>query len=364
MAGTLPRTLTRRTIARTIALLGSASAPRPVRAQIPTGVLSVETGPWPAATPEVAGIDPALPDTLDAVIAEYPAVTGIVVIRGGAIVTEHYQGDYGRDDLFDVRSVTKSMTGTLIGIARQRNELSSLDATIGELLPDRIPDGADPAVAGITVASLLTMTSGLEWDYRTDYGRLEASADPVLTTLSQPVTAEQGEVYVYNSGGSHLLGLIVAEVSGQPLEDYADDVLFAPLGIAAGSWGRTPQGEVIGGYGLRLTPRDMGRLGQVYLNEGTWNGARLLAADYVRAATSYQSAGDGTGRTPYGYQWWVTDASGYDAFYALGYGGQYIYVVPELDLICVIAVGFETELLELRSPRPIIETVIVPAVRP
>ncbi|MBA2248084.1 MAG: serine hydrolase, partial [Chloroflexia bacterium] len=221
MAVLLPRTLTRRTLATTIALLGVASAPQPgfhqAHAQTATDVLDVETGPWPAATPEDAGIDPALPDTLDAVIAEYPAVTGIVVIRGGAIVTEHYQGDYGRDDLFDIRSVTKSVIGTLVGIALQRNELPSIDAAIGELIPDRIADGADPGVAGITVRGLLTMTSGLEWDYRSDYERLEASADPVLTTLGQPITAAEGEVYVYNSGGSHLLGLIVAEVAGQPL---------------------------------------------------------------------------------------------------------------------------------------------------
>ncbi len=368
MEARFPQPFTRRTLTATIALLGVAAVSRPgfrqARAQTSPAGLDVENGPWPTVSAEDAGIDPSLPDTLDAVIAEYPAVTGIVVIRGGAIVTEHYRGDYGQDDPFDIRSVTKSVIGTLIGIAVQRGELSSLDATIGELIPDRIPDGADPEVAGITVRSLLTMTSGLEWDYRSDYERLEASADPVLTTLSQPVTAAGGEVYVYNSGGSHLLGLMVAEVSGRPLEDYADEVLFAPLGIERGSWGRTPQGEVIGGYGLKLTPRDLGRLGQLYLNEGTWNGTRLMPADYIRAATSYQSAGDGTGRTPYGYQWWVTDASGYDAFYALGYGGQYIYVVPALDLICVVAVGFETGLLELRSPRPLIETVIVPATQP
>ena len=308
-------------------------------------------------------MDPSLPDTLDAVIAEYPAVTGIVVIRGGAIVSEHYQGAYGQGDPIDIRSVTKSVIGTLVGVALQRAELSSLEATIGELIPDRIPEGADPAVAEIMVRSLLTMTSGLEWDYRTDYERFEASADPVVTTLSQPIVAGQGELYVYNSGGSHLLGLILAAVSGQKLEEYADDVLFTPLGIERGSWRRSPQGEVLGGYGLHLTPRDMGRLGQLHLNGGTWNGQRLLSETYVQAATSYQSEGDGTGRTPYGYHWWVTDATGYDAFYALGYGGQYIYVVPALDLICVVAVGFETDLTELRSPRPIIETVIIPSAR-
>lgn len=357
----MARTFSRRSLSATTLLLGIVSGTRPTPRAAHAQSLDVETGPWPITTPQDANMNPSLPETLDAVIGEYPAVTAIVVIRGGAIVSEHYQGAYGEGNPIDIRSVTKSVIGTLIGIALQREELPSLDATIGELIPDRIPDGADPGVAAITVRSLLTMTSGLRGDYRTDYEMLEASADPVVTTLSQPIVAGQGDVYVYNSGGSHLLGLMLASATGLPLEDYADEVLFAPLGIERGSWRRSPQGDVLGGYGLRLTPRDMGRLGQLYLNDGMWNGQRLLPAAYIDEATSYQSAGDGTGGTPYGYQWWITDASGYDAFYALGYGGQYIYVVPALDLICVVAVGFDTDLLELRSPRPIIETVIVPS---
>lgn len=323
----------------------------------------VETGSWPVSDPANAMIDPSLPATLDAILPEYPAVTGVVVIRSGAIVFEHYQGAYGRNDVLDIRSVTKSVVGTLIGISLHRGELPGLDATIGELIPARIPADADPGVASITIRSLLTMTSGLEWDHHTDYERLEASDDPVKTTLSQPIVAEQGTAYVYNSGGSHLLGVMLEAVSGRKLEDYADDVLFQRLGIERGPWRTSPQGEAIGGYGLRLTPRDMARLGQLYLNRGAWNGAAVLSAEYVDAATTVQSSGDGTGGTPYGYQWWVTDASGHDAFFALGYGGQYVYVVPALELVCVIAVGYENDLLELRSPRPIIENVIIPAVQ-
>jgi len=355
--------LSRRTVSAAVALLGIARQAFPTPGSLTTQFLNVETGPWPTTNPEEANMDSILPDTLEAMIQDFPAVTGIVVIRDGAIVGEHYQGTYGQDETLDIRSVTKSVIGTLIGIALQRGELSSLDATIGELIPDRIPAGADPGVAGITVRSLLTMTSGLRGDYRTDYETLEASADPVVTTLSQPIVAGQGEVYVYNSGGSHLLGVMLSAVTGQTLEEYADEVLFGPLGIERGSWRRSPQGEAIGGYGLRLTPRDMGRLGQVYLNGGAWNGQTLLSDTYVEEATAHQSAGDGTGGTAYGYQWWVTDASGHDAFYALGYGGQYVYVVPALDLICVVAVGYDGDLLELRSPRSIIETVIIPSAR-
>lgn len=319
-------------------------------------------GDWTMSDPAAEDVDPSLPATLDDILPTYPALTGLVVIRNGAIVSEHYQGAYGREDPIDIRSVTKSVIGTLIGIALQRGELDDLEQTLGDLLPDRIPAGADPAVAGITIRSLLTMTSGLDWNYQTDYGRLEASDDPLTLTLSQPVVAEQGSVYVYNSGGSHVLGVILEAVTGRQLDAYADAVLFDPLGIDRGRWRTTPQGEAIGGYGLYLTPRDMARLGLLYLQGGRWNDERLLEAEYIEAATTVQSDGDRTGGTPYGYQWWVTDASGYAAFFALGFGGQYIYVVPELKLIAVAAVGFEGQPVELRSPRPIIEDVVIPLV--
>ncbi|HYH11204.1 MAG TPA: serine hydrolase, partial [Thermomicrobiales bacterium] len=218
----------------------------------------------------------------------------------------------------------------------------------------------DPGVADITLLSLLTMTSGLQWDWQTDYPWLEASDDPVALTLGQPIVAPQGEVYVYNSGGSHIIGLMVAAATGMPLEQYAQEALFAPLGITAHAWRRTPQGEVIGGYGLQITPPDMARLGYLYLREGLWVDAPLVAPDYVEQSTTVQSAGDPTGGTPYGYQWWVTDASGYEAFFALGYGGQYIYVVPALDLVVAVAVGDID--VPLYAPRPIIEQTIIPLV--
>jgi len=317
---------------------------------------------WIVSDPADENVDPSLPSTLDEVLPAYPAVTAFIVIRNGVIVSEHYQNGYGPDDPIDIRSVTKSVVGTLIGIALERGELASLDQTIGEKIPDRIPDAADAATAEITIRSLLTMTSGLDWNYRTDYSRLEASDDPLSLTLSQPVVADQGSVYVYNSGGSHTLGVILEAVTEQQLEAYADAVLFRPLGMERGRWRETPQGDAIGGYGLFLTPRDMARLGLLYLQGGRWNGEQLLSSNYIDAATTYQSDGDGTGGTPYGYQWWVTDASGYDAFFALGFGGQYVYVVPALDLIVVAAVGFERQPVELRSPRPIIEDVVIPLV--
>lgn len=313
---------------------------------------------WESAAPADLGFDPALPDLLAGAALAAPSVTGVVVTRQGAIAAEYWAEGWGPDTALDIRSCTKSVVGALVGRARHDGFLPDLSVTVGDLIPERIPAGADPAVAEITLWSLLTMTSGLQWDWQTDYQRIEAAADPVTYVLGQPIVAPQGTFYAYNSGGSHIIGLMVAAAAGMPLEEYAREALFDPLGIAPAGWRRYSQGEVIGGYGLQITPQEMARLGYLYLRGGEWTGERLIAAEYIAQSTIVQSTGDPTGGEPYGYQWWVTAATGYDAFYALGHGGQYIYVVPALDLVVAVAVGNID--VPLYAPRPIIEATIVP----
>lgn len=315
---------------------------------------------WPRADPSELSIDSALPQLLASAAQAAPSVTGVLVIRYGQIAAEYWREGWAADDAIDIRSCTKSVVSALAGRARHDNLLPDLSITIGDLIPERIPAGADVGVGDITLWSLLAMTSGLQWDWQSDYQRLEAAEDPVALTLGQPIVAPQGELYVYNSGGSHIIGLMVAAAAGVPLEEYAQEVLFDPLGMTFHGWRRTPQGEVIGGYGLQLIPADMARLGYLYLRNGVWDGEQIITPEYVNQSTIVQSAGDPTGGTPYGYQWWVTSVTGYDAFFALGYGGQYIYVVPALDLVIAIAVGDIS--VPLYAPRPIIESTIVPLV--
>jgi CubicO group peptidase (beta-lactamase class C family) len=347
-------------------LLGSALAPllasvtspgtRARQATPPAGTWPMPT--WAAASPAELGFDPALPELLASAALAAPSVTGVVVTRYGAIAADYWAEGWGPDTPADIRSCTKSFVSALVGRAWHDGLLPDLAVTIGDLIPERIPPGADPAVAGITLWSLLTMTSGLQWDWQTDYQRIEAAEDPVEYVLSQPIVAPQGAFYAYNSGGSHIIGLMVATAAGMPLEEYAGAALFAPLGIAPAGWRRYPQGEVIGGYGLQIAPQEMARLGYLYLRGGEWNGERLIAAEYIEQSTIVQASGDPTGGNPYGYQWWITDATGYHAFYALGYGGQYIYVVPALELVVAVAVGNID--VPLYAPRPIIESAIVP----
>lgn len=352
--------LTRRSLLGSALVLplvsSAASVTRAWQATPSAGAWPMPT--WATASPVDLGFDAALPELLAGAALAAPSVTGVVVTRHGAIAAEYWAEGWGPDTPVDIRSCTKSVVGALVGRARRDGLLPNLSVTIGDLLPERIPPGADPAVAGITLWSLLTMTSGLQWDWQTDYERIEAAEDPVAYVLGQPIVAPQGEFYAYNSGGSHIIGLMVAAAAARPLEEYARTALFEPLGIAPAGWRRYPQGEVIGGYGLQITPQEMARLGYLYLRGGEWNGERLIAAEYVEQSTIVQASGDPTGGAPYGYQWWVTDATGYAAFFALGYGGQYIYVVPALDLVVAVAVGDVD--VPLSAPRPIIESTIVP----
>ena len=222
-------------------------------------------------------------------------------------------------------------------------------------------------MADLTMRSFLTMTSGLWWDNHDDWPMLLAAANWVENTLRQPIVAAPGEMFVYNTGGSHLIGAMLAELIGRPLEDYATEHLFAPLGIVPGDWMRSPQGEVNGGSGLELLPTDMAKLGQLLMADGTWDSQQLMDTAYARDATTWQSEGEsvtgGSIGVAYGFQWWVTDATGYDAFFALGFGGQYVYVVPALELVVVVAAGFPdgTQPI-LTSHRPIPERIVIPAI--
>jgi CubicO group peptidase (beta-lactamase class C family) len=326
----------------------------------------VKSTPNDVSTLDTLGFDPGLGDLIVASLPAFPAVTGVCVVRHGQVAFEHYRNGHAATTPVNIRSVTKSVTSTLVGIALHRGDLPGVDLTIGELMPERIPASADPATAAITLRSFLTMTSGLWWDGHDDWPMLLASDDWVANTLSQPIVAPQGELFVYNTGGSHLIGVALATAIRRDLESYAAEVLFEPLGISPAGWMRSPQDEVNGGSGLEILPLDMARLGQLMLQAGSWEGESLLGEDYAISATTRQSDGEavtgGSIGVAYGFQWWVTNDTGYEAFFALGFGGQYVYVVPELDLVVVVAAGFgEGESPVLTSHRPIPERLVIPS---
>ena len=285
-----------------------------------------------------------------------------MVVRSNGLAWERYYGDrYGVDDPVEIRSITKCVTGTLVGMAIDDDALS-LTTTIGEVIPDLIPPDADPRTPPITIEQLLTMTPGWAWDIGTDWQTLTAAADYTALTLSLPVVYEPGTFYAYNTGVSHLLGVITQRAVDQNLETYADERLWQPLQIARPDWRLSPEGVAFGGSGLELTPRDLARFGLLSLRSGQWAGESLVSEGWFPEATRFQIQGDAIGYAGYGYQWWVVDYdNGFHAWFGLGFGSNYLYVVPAFDLVIVVLKGFETPPDPVSIVRPFIEGWILPA---
>lgn len=291
--------------------------------------------PWQTANAANLGVDDAglgrAAERADAL----ERVQSLLVVRQGRLVMERYDDGFGRGDRADVRSVTKSVVSLLTGIALDRGELPGLDATVGDLLPDRVAVVPE-AQRGITLRHLLTMTGGWDWDESTaaGYNDWVSSGEHIGYLLARPLANEPGARFSYNSAAVHLLGVILEEAVG-PLPAYAQEHLFGPSGIGGAEWEPLGLGRVNGGSGIDLRPRDLARIGQLMVQEGRSGDRQVLSSGWVDAATTPAAWRSTSGplELSYGYLWWTDEAN--DAYFAWGFGGQFIYVAPARDLVVV-----------------------------
>jgi CubicO group peptidase (beta-lactamase class C family) len=255
-------------------------------------------------------------------------VRSLLVARDGRLVFERYYGGGVVNPIFDVYSVTKSVTSALVGIALAERKLESVDQRLVDVFPNYAKNG-DPRLRRLTLAHLLTMRAGFSAD------PIEASGNWTRELMSRPFEHEPGKVFVYDSGSSHLLSAVLTKVTGAQASMLARDRIFRPLGIRGGwRWPDDGQGVSVGGDGLAMRARDLAKLGQLYLPEGRWNGKQVVPAAWVRRSTRKHAVlAPGQG---YGYQWWVQDGPRGTAYAALGFGGQAIVVLPALDLVVVL----------------------------
>ncbi len=286
----------------------------------------------------------------------YPNVHGVLIVRNGVLLLEEYLPGYtaegvyvafDRETLHRCYSVTKSVNAALIGIAIAEGSINGVEQQISDFLPAYADIFVDPDKDRLRLHDLLTMSAGLEWDELTypyadpnnSHYWLRRSPDPVRHTLEQPVSADPGIEFAYNSGLSLTLGRILENATGQRGDSYAEDHLFAPLGISDYSWNLWGDGTTLDtGGGLSLRPRDMAKFGQLYLNGGAWGTTQVVSEEWVsesiRSHTQYWS---------YGYQWWRTrfesDIQAFTSYMGIGWGGQYVFVVPDLDLVVVLTGG-------------------------
>ncbi|HEY1796063.1 MAG TPA: serine hydrolase [Stellaceae bacterium] len=313
---------------------------------------------WPVASPEAKSLDPARICTIGPSLKDQPEAEahGVVIARQGTLVYEDYFTggiEYGADTLHDIRSISKSVTALLIGIALDHGWLKSVDAPVFSFFPTD-DDLRTPDKDRITIANLLSMTSGLDWpESAVSYNnpsnmdrQVNAAPDPYRFVLGRPLAAAPGTMWNYNSGGVELLGDILKQVSRRPLDQFAKEALFDPLGIKDWEWQRSENGTFGAAGGLWLRPRDLAKIGQLVLNRGTWNGRHIVSAAWIDTMTARHSPPGwlfNGGETGYGYLWWRGRATvgGHDADWVggIGWGGQYLYVLPRLDLVVAVNAG-------------------------
>jgi len=315
----------------------------------------------------------------------YQNVHSILIVKDGKLVFEEYFSgytwdyddaqfrgeltDFGMDTIHNLASVTKSFTSALVGIAIDQGFLQGVDQKVFAFFPE-YASLSDERKDAIILDHLLTMTSGLEWnemelpysDTRNDLVQLFIVSDPIEYILAKPVVSEPGTRWYYNGGGTNILGEVIREATGLRMDDFAEKYLFVPLAITDYEWDHINPDMIHASGNLRLRPRDMAKLGYLYLQRGIWGGHRIVSEEWVEESTKDHVSPRGA--DGYGYQWWLrtydSGSTPVDSFYAAGWGGQRITVFPSLDMVVVFTGG---NYLAEEPADEIIGRHILPAVR-
>ena len=266
---------------------------------------------------------------------EQHRIKAVVVSLGGKTVFAKAFRGPSADRTVNIKSVSKTVVATLLGVARQRSVIDSLDQTLGELAPELIPSGASARIASLTLQNLVTMQAGLERTSGRAYGVWVNSENWIHHVLSRPFVDEPGGRMLYSTGDTHVLGAVLSQLTGRSLYELANDWLGKPLGIKFAPWTRDPQGYYLGGNEMALSPLHLVKLGELYLANGVINGQKLLDPNWVQDAFTPRTrsvySGDG-----YGYGWFLRQLADEPAAYARGYGGQVLHVLPNMSLAVVI----------------------------
>lgn len=293
---------------------------------------------WTCAAPEDQGMDPAALSALHGTYESFPLLAAVIV-RDGCIVDAYYRDGYDETSVFTLQSVSKSITGALVGIALEQGYLENVDEPLADYFPE-LRSAADPRWADVTIRHLLNHTSGIASTDSPLWYEWRASENWLDYLFALPIHTTPGENFDYSTGNTHLLSAILERAVGRPLGDYAQEVLFEPLGVTSAGLETAPEGVGDGGNGFSMTTRDLARFGLLFLNGGAWQGRQIVPADWVEASTTTQAQRTSDG-SRYGYQWWVRSFGGHEAFVAQGHYGQYIIAVPDLSLLIAVNSHYE-----------------------
>lgn len=318
---------------------------------------------WPTSTPEEQGMDSEmLADMLETIEEQDYDIDSVVVVRNGYMVASAtiFPFEPGSRHIF--YSCTKSVVSALVGIAIDEGYIEGVDQPILDFFPERTSANLDANREAMTLEHVLTMATGLKCQDSYLYSwrgleQMRQSKDWVQFMLDLPMAEDPGTRFEYCNGASFLLSAIIQETTGMSALAFANEHLFGPLGIIDAEWASNPQGISIGWSDLYLTPHDMAKIGYLYLNEGLWDGEQMVSADWVEAST-HEHISAGTLEDGYGYQWWIDDAG---IYMAVGYAGQFIFVIPDKDMVVVFVSDLEEQ--DFYVPQRLLNDFIIPAAK-
>ncbi len=276
-------------------------------------------------------------DRRNAIVAqltELPRLRSLLVSIDGDLVEEHYFNGVTARSLANLKSASKTLMSILVGIGIDRGYLDDVDQTIDAFFPEELAE-ASALKRGITIEDLLSMRSGLETTSNRNYGRWVQSRNWVAHALSRPFVGKPGGQMIYSTGSTHLLSAIITRATGMTTREFGQRYLARPLGVSLPAWPQDPQGIYFGGNDMLLTPRAMVKVGELYLDGGSIDGFEVVSSRWIREPWIPRTVSRYS-RRQYGYGWWMRVLNGFPTYYAWGYGGQFIYVIPDLDAVIVV----------------------------
>ncbi|MFD3374144.1 MULTISPECIES: serine hydrolase domain-containing protein [unclassified Streptomyces] len=287
---------------------------------------------WSPTAPEAQGMDSAKLRTGLTKLGNNASLLSALVIRNDRLVAERYYHGSGAQRSNNVHSASKSILQALVHIAVAKDDIGSLDDPVADYLPEYFGE-ASPDKKKITVRHMLTMRSGLDWTEDSTEIQIGKTSNWVRAILDRELVSAPGTTYNYSSGDTHVVSAVLQKATGMSTCQFAHRYLFEPMGITAEHWGRDPQGVFSGGYNVYLTPREMAKFGLLYLHDGKWGGRQLVPRDAVRAAQVKTARVDD--EFAYSEGWWMQSVSERSMYFAWGFGGQFIYVIPSADIVLV-----------------------------
>jgi len=310
------------------------------------------SSPWITSSPEAQNVDSSYLNGLVSQIDNntFGNIKSLVIVRNNYLIFEKYFRGDTRETLHHVYSVTKSFTSALVGIAIQKGIISGTNEKLLNYFKDYSIKNPDTAKSSITLRDALTMSAGFQWnelsisysDPNNDFNKLFSSINPIKSVLGKPMQDYPGTKFRYNTGLPLLFSYIIQKQIGKSAETFAVENILNKIGIKTYTWNNAPGGITNTGSGLSLRPLDMAFFGQLYLNRGNWNGNQVIPSDWINNSTVNSISV--TSNINYGFYWWrysdsnpvVSTLPVNDIYFALGYGDQSIWIIPQYKMVVVI----------------------------